>query len=538
MLPESCGVHFAERVGETDVAPFARCRRKGQFLQICTEEEVRDTACRNNNDRDRKPHILVLEGTGVVMSEQDPVPMVSIPTAMQQRLYWKPVEGAMFRHMNQFVALLEVYSFATGKRYKRKAVRNSDKRKKATFICQQCKRGRVCVCIHRQNASLSWWFVRTVIMCECGSPPLDLVENLQSHGLTALVGITVEPTCPEWHLLANACFPCGWRRKLGTPERKWDISCQREDCPGLLRVEKQYVNYARRYDKFRILSAIDCCDKCRQFGGEHGPVPVRAPQGHDRTCPLCCQEQLQEWIQFACRQRICVRCLQKLVQACPSEIAKNPSLVVFDPDHNANHHYNCPFCKTAFRPQTKVVHYRYQGGDVIAQEEEVGGLVDIPYGYQSFDTDLPAHIANITEYNDWMDLCKLYVDDAGQEAILSDLNFSAELHAMAQEIVPRLQSVRQSGRFQQYQQPILNFMEAVEYLHVHGLDIGFLWRVANEADDDQRQFLMQTAYRFGWDGTENVDVHLVFNLLQRNGLVQVIDLVNDDSDSDYSDADY
>ena len=135
VLAESCRVHFAETVGETDVAPFARCRRKGQFLQICTEEEVRDTACRNNNDRDRKPHILVLEGTGVVMSEQGPVPMVSIPTAMQQRLYWKPVEGAMFRHMNQFVALLEVYSFATGKRYKRKAVRNSDKRKKATFIC-------------------------------------------------------------------------------------------------------------------------------------------------------------------------------------------------------------------------------------------------------------------------------------------------------------------------------------------------------------------------------------------------------------------
>ena len=428
----------------------------------------------------------------------------------------------------------------TGKRYEKDAA-SSQKMKKATFVCQQCKRGRICLRTHRQNARLYWWFVRTATICDCGSPPLPLVKKLESHGLTALVGSTVEPTIPDWRLLANACFPCGWRRQHGTPRclREWDIFCERKDCPGQLHVQLQYVNHTRKYDRLHIVSAVDCCDKCKQFGSEDGPVPVKAPQGNDRTCPLCCQEQMEGWIEFSCRQCICVPCLQMLVQACPSAIAKYPSLVVFDPDRKADHCYNCPFCKAAFQPRTKVVHYRYQGGDVIVQEEEVAQLVSIPYGYQSFDTDSPAHIATVADYNGWMDQSQQYVDDtAGQDVILPDVNLPEELHAMAEEIVPRLQSVRNFSRFQQYQQDVLNFMEAVEYLHRHGSDVGFLWRVAHGVSENQRQLLMQTAYEYGWDGRGNVDVHLVFNLLERTGLVEVINLVDDDSDSELSDASF
>ena len=113
------------------------------------------------------------------MSEQDP--FVMIPTAMQQRLQWKPVKGAAFRRLTHFVALLEVYYFATGKRYERKPVKDP----RTHFVCDRCEKGRVGLRIHRKNAKAYWWVVQTVTTCNCGSPP-ELLEDLQLHGPIAL----------------------------------------------------------------------------------------------------------------------------------------------------------------------------------------------------------------------------------------------------------------------------------------------------------------------------------------------------------------
>ena len=475
------------------------------------------------------------------MSAQDPVVMVSVPTAVQQRLRWKPAKDAAFRHLQQFSRLLEVYCFATGKRYERKPVDHP--KKEALFVCKQCRKGRVRLRIHRKNATHYWWVVRTAATCECGSPP-NRLENLRLHGLTALVGYTMEPKS-DWTLLANTCFPCGYKRKKGSPERKWSISCRRKDCPGQLQIELEYINYARRYDKFRIQSAVDCCEECKQVGKQNkdGPVPVRAPHIDDRSCPLCYQEETNDWIEFPCGKpptsphMTCTCCLQKLVRACPSVVATNPTLMVFKPDDDPTHCYSCPFCKVAYTPRTKVIQHRVrEGGVVITREVEVGSLVVIPFGYQSFDDTLPAYIETAARYDALFAQYREYEDNAGQVSVPFSVELLAELHDMAQEIVPRLRSLQQSGRFRRHEHTVLNFMDAVEHLHVNGLDVGFLFRVATEVDENQRRILMQTAYRYGWDGTENIGAHLLFRLLERNGLVEVIDLVSNDSDSDYSDA--
>ena len=212
-----------------------------------------------------------------------------IPTAMQQRLQWKPVKGAAFRRLTHFLALLKVYYFVTGKRYERKPVK--DPRKECNFVCHGCEKGRVGLRIHRLNAKTSWWVVQTVTTCNCGSPSKRL-KDLQLHGPTALVGHEMEEKS-DWQPLAHACFPHGYVRQLLT-SRTWDICCQRKQCPGCMRMQLQYVRGGRKYDRLRILSVFDCDEQCKQAGNENGPVPVRAPGGEDRTCLICTQDQLEK----------------------------------------------------------------------------------------------------------------------------------------------------------------------------------------------------------------------------------------------------
>ena len=106
------------------------------------------------------------------------------------------------------------------------------------------------------------------------------------------------------------------------------------------------------------------------------------------------------------------------------------------------------------------------------------------------------------------------------------------LDALTNEEFGRLQALRQAGQFQHHHHMVLNFIDAVERLHALGMDGGFLQRVASANDENQRRNLMQGAYQIGWGGSENISQQLVINLLQRNRLVEVIDLMGiDDSDS-------
>ena len=103
-----------------------------------------------------------------------------------------------------------------------------------------------------------------------------------------------------------------------------------------------------------------------------------------------------------------------------------------------------------------------------------------------------------------------------------------ELDDVTHENFAQLRSLREDDMFRRHQHAVLNFIEAVEYLHQHGMDDGFLRRIANEADNNQRRNLIQSAYEVGWNERDNIHMQLVFNLLERNGLVEVIDLVSDD----------
>lgn len=462
-------------------------------------------------------------------------PPAAVPTAMQQRLEWKPAKGAAFRQMRHFVALLKVYSFANGKNYRKAEV--EDSRKEADYVCDECRRGHIYLCIHRKNATVYWWVVRIAEICNCGSPPA-LLENLKSNGPTGLVGLDIAKR-EDWEPLAFACFPCGFVRDRRT-SRHWCISCQTKDCAGEMQIQLQYArNNNRKYRALRIQSAIDCSKRCREIGNQDTPVSVRPPRQSDRACPLCCQEQPDEWIKLPCNKQTCRCCFEKLIQSCPSVMLLGPSLIIFDPDHNAAHCYHCPFCKVPYTPRTKVVWHQAQDGGVTAREVEVRNVVTIPYAYQSFAGDKPAHIATADEYAAMEVQYAMYWDSVAEDtlretAVVPTTEPPVELDVATHQIFDRLQVQRADGTFRRHRHEVLNFIEAVEDLHERGVDGGFLRRVANAIDNNQRHDLMQSAYENGWGGRENIDAQLVLNLLQRNLLVEVIDLVSDD---DYSDTD-
>jgi len=475
------------------------------------------------------------------MSEQEQErepPMV--PTTMRQRLDWRPVEGAAFPQLREFVLLLQVYSLATGKRYDK--IKVEDPQKHQLYRCRTCDEGYVLLRIERRNAHMYWWEVETVFTCDCGSPS-GVVQYLREDGASALMGRTSLRT-EDWELLASACFPCGFVRNRNSL-RDWDIRCQRKNCPGRMQIELQYVQGGTKYERLHVTSVVDCgCN--------------------DRSCPICTQDEFQEWIEFPCGKRTCSTCLQQLVQSCPPAILTNPCLVVFDPDRNASHCYNCPFCKTPYVPKTELTQHRVQGRGVISRKVPLYQLVEIPYAYQSFDSHLPAHIPNATQYEAVRTRYTAYWNSVANErlretaVVPEPAPTSARVRRSASswaldwldcalhEVNTQLRFLRQNNSLLfEHQHAPSNFISAIEHLHQQGRDVGFLPRVAGLRDDNARYNFIQNAYRTGWEGEGNVPPSLVLDLFRRNGLIGqldvvenwVVDLVSDsDDDSDAGDA--
>ena len=129
----------------------------------------------------------------------------------------------------------------------------------------------------------------------------------------------------------------------------------------------------------------------------HTAVAVSVGKHNDKICPICSDDQLEEWVQFPCGKKICRTCLEKHVQTCPLEISKFATLTVFDPDGNPLHRYSCPFCKVAYTPEMEVQHH-VPGTVKFVQQVKVRSLVRIPFAYQSFDSNMPSHILTIDEY--------------------------------------------------------------------------------------------------------------------------------------------
>lgn len=182
--------------------------------------------------------------------------MKTIDKTLQQRLQWKPAKGEIFRFMNDFVDHLNVYSFATGKRYFRGKVDN--KRNEAKFVCKRCRRGYVYLRIRRFTVKYHW-HVKVVKTCDCGTPS-DLLTDVESNNFASLVGRRVQPKS-DWKLMAAACFPRGHSRDKSSSSRRWCISCKRENCNGQIKVETQWVK-KEKYNAFTILSAVGCSKEC------------------------------------------------------------------------------------------------------------------------------------------------------------------------------------------------------------------------------------------------------------------------------------
>ena len=469
------------------------------------------------------------------MSKQDAT-VTKVPTALQQRLTWKPVKRAAFRQKGHFRVLFDTYCLASGKRYKIVG----DSRRTTKFICEECKQGRCSLRIRRTSAT-SWWIVKKIVTCDCGKPPA-LLEDLKEDDLTTLVGRYVTKKS-DWKLLACASFPHGYICDKSKSSDRWCISCKDVNCDGELNIELEWVGGGRKYDAFRITSAVDCSKQCKQKGGQSSIIPVKAIQKDNEVCPLCCNEESDEWVKFPCGKQTCRDCFEKLVQSCPSEISKRPNLSLFEPDRNPAHHHSCPFCKVAYSPQTKMQHH-VRAEKLTARDVKVHDLVPTSYGYQSFNPEAPAYIATETEYHAMEIQYAAYLREAeanrrresqidAQRGHIPREELQSLLDAMAWDNFERLHTLRQSGHFLRHRHMVLNFVEAIEFLYERGLDGGFLRHVANTHDENQRNDLMQNAYEGGWFGEDDISPQLVINLLQRNRLVQVIDLVSsDDSDSD------
>jgi hypothetical protein len=461
---------------------------------------------------------------------------LQIPTALQQRLQWKPKESGVFRQLSDFNKLLEVYSFASGSRYKiapASCVKNE--RKERNLVCTKCPEGRIELRIQRRNATCSCWIVRRVKLCGCGKPS-SLLRIVKKDDRTLLVGkYTKNPK--NWKALAHACFPAGYK-KVSRSMRYWALSCQSDDCPGRLRFKGEKYK-ERRYSILAIDCGINCSAACKARRTQSKPIAAHSKPIEQVCCPLCYEDDLTDWIVFPCGKDTCVECLQKLVRSCPPQLSVGaPCLERFEPNHNEKHFHECPFCKAAYRPQTQVQRHRVlpgSGTNAKITTVEVSSLVPIAYAYQSFTQSFPAFVETAAEYAQLQHQYQIFLQARRTQQRETEEDIFNIVQGLSDENFGRLQGLQQSTLFQRHEHEVLNFLDAVEALHDRQLDWGFLQRVADANGNEARSQLMNTAYREGWYvAEENVDERLILVLLQRKELLELIDLVSD-SDSDKED---
>ncbi len=460
-------------------------------------------------------------------------------SAFIKRLGWKPVKHAAFRQMNHFNSLLAVYSLSSGKRYERK--KDETSRKVATFNCQGCRKGRIRLQIQRRNATVYYWIVRKIIPCECGVPS-DLMADLKLHDLSLLKGKHVS-NMVDWRPLASACFPAGYTCDSSKSVRHWFISCKTTNCNGEINIERLYTKTG--YGAFHVLSATNCSEECQQAHDTTTNVLARQKKKSDTACMVCYEDELDEYFDLCEKgHTVCRACLQGLVDSCPPELKKSPTLVQFQPGTNPDHYWQCPSCRKHYTPQTKIAHYYWSGDRRYdppnTQKIEVHKLVIIPYGFQSFSANLPAHIATASDYRDMeKEQYTAYLHRRQQDAIRESGRAAARTpHRVRRfalrdsDTVRRLQALRRSGVFVQHHHAVLNFIDAIEDLFDRNEDGGFLQQVAGAHTDLQRIRLMQRAYVTGWGGEGNISAALIVSLLERKGLVEVIDLIGGSESDD------
>lgn len=343
------------------------------------------------------------------------------------------------------------------------------------------------------------------------------------------------PSRKEWSLLANACFPAGYKNAR-TRERLWRISCRRPRCPGQMEVHSSWESGGFGYNgEYALASVSDCSPECKAAGSHGSPVAMATWTAlpENTSCPLCCQEDLKEWVLFPCGKETCLDCLRKLVQSCPAAIVLHSTLEIFDPANNKEHCHTCPFCKVSYYPWTKVRHRTVNSSGVASTlEVEVRSLVPVPYAYQSFSKSRASHLATSEEFPEMSRLYDVFrakkLAEATRESASSIEDVFSFADAISDEDFGRLHLLKQSDHFRCHPHEVLNFLDAVEALHDRHLDSGFLQRVADANGTQERAHLMSNAYSLGWNRRPH-ELHdsLIVNLLERKGLLEVINLVSE-----------
>jgi len=477
-----------------------------------------------------------------------------IPNAMQQRLEWQPEEGTAFHQLNDFHAQWKVYCFRTGKRYKEKKPTKEEKRKIYTEICEACIKGSIQLRILRKNSRTSCWIVQRVDLCECGTP-LSWLSELEKGDRAVAVGKPYVPYS-EWQFLAHTFFPAGYLKERPA-QNCWKLSCRGIGCPGEMTFEWRFTGgtylqgkIKRGYTEFVVKdTVVECTAQCKQGARPTRPVimtrisqpPALTQERAVVDCLLCCEDDLCEWIELPCGKQVCVECFWRLIRTPPVVIARQEGVLVrFDPAHNREHCYTCPFCKVSYHPWTKIKHNaRVEGQPVVARAIPVRDVVHDAYAYQTFISDgkVSAYVGSVEDYQELEVRHTEYLRLEARKRRRRQSDIFEIVASVGNDGYGRLQTLYQSFAFSRHEHEVLNFLDAVEALHDRNLDFGFLQRVAEANTTASRMDLINTAYWIGWyqdDGTIEVEEQLVLDLLQRKNLLEVIDLYSNNADNNES----
>jgi len=474
-----------------------------------------------------------------------------VTTAMQRRVDWVPARGMAFRCIEDFEAQLDVYMYVRGLRYKKLGAGYGGPHV-VHFYCPNCKNGEGGLVLlgfqQPPNRSTNPWNVTYVRECKClAHTPWPWVDQLKEKGSAALENQIVG-AAEDWKLLANVCFPGGYKCMGGSEDGVgWTVVCRRQGCRGKITMAATNKRNYTGERPLRIGNVVDCCQQCKDKACEWiDTLTAGGKQKEPPTCPLCYKENLQFWVRMPCKKEICIGCLENLVHSCPDEIKRVEDVVVFRPGEDPKHYYTCPFCRVPYYPTTELTMCIGSGDEqnnqacaAVPMEEtievpvQVESMVKAPYAYQSFD-DSAGRKASVTreEFDIVVEEYKQYLEKERQQAAGNSTgDVTVGLDEIDNSDFGRLRALRQTGQFAQHATDMLNFLHACEFLHDGGLDDGFLRQVAAADGPGARYVLMRAAYMGGWSriGGDRaiVDSDMVALLLRR-GLMEVIDLVEDD----------
>lgn len=454
-----------------------------------------------------------------------------VPTTIQRRLEWVPAIGSAFWTVEGFEAQFKVYMFATGRYYGRRWDDAIDHTKEAFFGCYNCyEEGMIHLQFKQcQDQPTKCWIVEYIHECECGphTTPSPWVNKLKETGLSALTNQIVG-TKVSLKLLGTVCFPAGYVSVRGDTSGSRHVGCKRINCQGKLIVKTTNKRSYGGQKLIQVESAVECCWDCRNSGtGEPFVVKQSARTNDLKTCIICCQENLQDWVTMPCGQETCKACLERLVHLCPVEIKRVQNVVVFKPHTNPRHCYTCPFCKSPFYPKTviethsRVLDQEFMKVNTVTNRWKVEQLVDTPYAYQSFDMKSPRESVTEQEYPAVMLRYHRYLRERYERITLDSVR--EELPYVDPNNYERLRVLRRSGLFRKNMSDIANFVDACEFLYDCGVDSGLLREVASADGPDSRLTLMRPVYEDGWGGTgvlAGIFDKMITSLLVRKGVVR------------------